>query len=110
MGGGWDLGWGWQRGSDMGTGRRDSFRETQASVGPSGCEKSGGRQGEVWCRGRVRGKAGPGDRWASLVQSGETEAEGVGEKALSRGVRSKPGPHPGEPPYLSIRQSKLNED
>lgn len=77
---------------------------------PVGMRSLGDTQGEVWCRERVRGKAGPGDRWASLVQTGETEAEGVGEKALSRGVRSKPGPHPGEPPYLSIRQSKLNED
>ena len=59
MGGGWDLGWGWQGGSDMGTGRRDSSRETQASVGPSGYEKSGGHP-----RGSLVQGEGQGKGWA----------------------------------------------
>lgn len=60
----------------MGTGRRESFRETQASVGPRGCEVWGPPRGFEGER-EVRGKAGPGDRrWASLVQSRKLRLKG----------------------------------
>lgn len=53
----------------MGTGRRDSFRETQASVGPSGYEKSGGHPRGGLVQGKVRGKAGPGDRKVGIINA-----------------------------------------
>lgn len=67
----------------MGTGRRESFRETQASVGPRECEVWGTPKGKFGAEGGSGERLGlETERWASLVQSRETEAEGVGEKAL----------------------------
>lgn len=36
---------------------------------PVGVRSLGDTQGEVWCRGMVRGKAGPGDRKVGIINA-----------------------------------------